>query len=361
MGAVQALRLVSKLGVVQRAGIQAAALATRDGGQSQQGFPFLRLIRRRVKHRRAVACMVAPGQLRKRQVVMQVFQRRQPGQDHIGMARGLVQVNVHADHEIQRGQRLRQARSIRAGQHRVGGDGDKGPHLAGAGSLDLFGQTGDGQLAHHLGRAADSGVVAAGGNALAAAGPADGVGPKGGRLGKHGAARCVQVPGEHIEHIHQPARQRAEFLGAGADARVHRCLGRGGQGAGQVPDGVGADAAARRHRLRREGGHRLPDLGHAGHPVGHRTEAHQLLGKQGVHQGGQQKHIGAGADEMVGVGHGGGFGAARVDHDQPAAARLHGTRLALEVGHGPHAAVAGQRVGADHQQQVGAHDVGQGH
>ena len=64
---------------------------------------------------------------------------------------------------------------------------------------------------------------------------------------------------------------------------------------------------------------------------------------------------------MVGVRHGRGFCATRVDHDQPAATRLHGAGLALEVRYRPHAAVAGQRVGADHQQQVGAHDVGQRH
>ena len=292
---------------------------------------------------------------------MHVFQWRGAGQNHIGVARGLVQVNVHADHKVQRRQRPGQAWPVGAGQHRVGGDGDQRTHLPRAGGLDLFGQAGDGQLAHHLGRAADPGVVATGGNALATAGPAHGVGAEGGRLGKHGAARCIQVPGKHIEHIHQPARQRAVFLGAGANARVHRRLGRSGQSAGQVPNGVGAEAAARRHRLGRKRRHRLPDLGHTGHPVGHRAQAHQLLSEQGVHQGGQQKHIGAGTDEMMLVRHGGGLGAAWVDHDQPAATRLHGPGLAFEVRHGPHAAVAGQRVGADHEQQVGAHKVGQGH
>ena len=60
------------------------------------------------------------------------------------------------------------------------------------------------------------------------------------------------------------------------------------------------------------------------------------------------------------IGHRGGFGAARVDDDELATTRLHGLGLAFEIGHSPHAAVAGQWVGANHQQQFGARNVGQG-
>ena len=65
-------------------------------------------------------------------------------------------------------------------------------------------------------------------------------------------------------------------------------------------------------------------------------------------------------DEVVRIGHGSGFGAARVNHDELAATRLQRLGLAFEIGHRPHAAVAGQRVGAYHHQQVRAADVGQG-
>ena len=58
------------------------------------------------------------------------------------------------------------------------------------------------------------------------------------------------------------------------------------------------------------------------------------------------------------VGHGSGLGAARVNHDEFAAARLHGFGLAAKVGHGPHAAVAGQRVGANDDEQIAARNVG---
>jgi hypothetical protein len=51
-----------------------------------------------------------------------------------------------------------------------------------------------------------------------------------------------------------------------------------------------------------------------------------------VHHGSQQKHVGAGADEVVRVGHGGGFGAAGVNHHQFAAACLQALALPLKSG-----------------------------
>jgi hypothetical protein len=56
----------------------------------------------------------------------------------------------------------------------------------------------------------------------------------------------------------------------------------------------------------------------------------------------------------VRIGDLGGLGAARVDHHQAATALPQRLGLAAEVGHGPQAAVAGHRVGADHQQVVAA-------
>ena len=72
-----------------------------------------------------------------------------------------------------------------------------------------------------------------------------------------------------------------------------------------------------------------------------------------------KKHIRAGANEVVGIGHGGCLGAAWVNYHQLAAPGLQGFGLAFEVRHRPHAAIAGQGVGANHQQQVRAADIGQ--
>ena len=58
------------------------------------------------------------------------------------------------------------------------------------------------------------------------------------------------------------------------------------------------------------------------------------------------------------VGERGGLGAARIDHDHLAAARLQRLRLAAEVGHRPQAAVRHHRIRAEHHEQIAALDVG---
>jgi len=180
-------------------------------------------------------------------------------------------------------------------------------------------------------------------------------------LGEHGAARCIQMAGEHIERIHQPTGQRAEGLRAGANAAINGGAFGVGQFTRQFNNGVCRHAATRRYRRRREGGHCLLHRFNAMDPVGHRAQSHPLVGKQGVDHGRQQKHVGAGTNEVVRIGHGGGLGAPGVNHHQAATAGLQGFGFAAKVGHGPHAAIAGQRVGADHQQQLRARDVGQRH
>jgi hypothetical protein len=53
-----------------------------------------------------------------------------------------------------------------------------------------------------------------------------------------------------------------------------------------------------------------------------------------------------------------GFGAPRVEHHQFAAAPVSALMRFFTSGHGPDAAVAGQRIGAEHQEVVAAIDVG---
>jgi hypothetical protein len=52
-------------------------------------------------------------------VVMVVFQRRRGGQDQVGVARGLVDIEVDADHELQTIKGLFQLPAIWRRQHRI--------------------------------------------------------------------------------------------------------------------------------------------------------------------------------------------------------------------------------------------------
>ena len=77
-----------------------------------------------------------------------------------------------------------------------------------------------------------------------------------------------------------------------------------------------------------------------------------------MHDGEQQRRVGAGPRRDVPVGQLGGAGARRVDHRQPAAALAQRLELAAEVGGGGQAAVGHQRVRADDDEVVGAVEVG---
>ena len=61
--------------------------------------------------------------------------------------------------------------------------------------------------------------------------------------GEERAALAVEVAGQHVEHVHQPARVRPELLRAGADPRVHR-------GALGAPRARAPCAGSRRPRCR---------------------------------------------------------------------------------------------------------------
>ena len=100
------------------------------------------------------------------------------------------------------------------------------------------------------------------------------------------------------------------------------------------------------------------DAFHPRHVIGQPAQIDQLLVKQDVYEGEQQYAVGAGAHGDVSVGHLGGAGPVRIQHDQPAAAPTQRLESASEIGRGRQAPVGHQRVGADDDEVVGAIEIG---
>ena len=235
---------------------------------------------------------------------------------------------------------------VRGRDHRVAGDGDERAHLALAGRVDLLGQAGDRQLAVGLGQPAHAAVPAPEAHALAAAAGAGRVALRRRGAREHRAALAVEVAGQHVEHVDQPAGERAELLRAGADAGVHGGARRGGQLARHAPDLLGVDPAGARHPLGREA--RARSAGTSSSPLRCSASApgvdEVLLDERARHRGEQQR-VGAGADEVVLVGLLGGAGAARVDHHDLAAA-LADARAAGRACRAPSAGCRSRRAGS---------------
>ena len=274
------------------------------------------------------------------------------------MASGLVEVDVDADHEVQALERRGQAVAVRRAHRRVSGHGHQRAHLALARRLDLLGQARRGQLAEDLAHSAHAAVPAPEARTAAASGLAGGVRGADRGAREHRAARAVEVAGEDVEHVDEPARRRPEALRRGADPPVDR----------------GAGRAASSRAMRRISGAAIPHAAAtssgASSPASARTvsspatcsreraRVRQALGEEGVHEREQQQRVGAGADEVVLVGLARGPRAPRVDDDHLAAARADGAQAPAHVGRREQAAVGGERVGAEDEQVVGAVDVG---
>ena len=79
-----------------------------------------------------------------------------------------------------------------------------------------------GNSPQRLRQAAHAGVPAADLEALALPRRPAGVRRAGRRPREHRPAGAVEVPGQHVEHVDEPARQRPELLGAGPDPPVDR-------------------------------------------------------------------------------------------------------------------------------------------
>lgn len=163
--------------------------------------------------------------------------------------------------------------------------------------------------------------------------------PVGGGLREEGAAGTVEVAGEDVQDVDQPAGQGAVRDGAAADAAVYGGGGRGGQFPGERADRLGVDVAGLGGGFRGEVPHGLAEFVGPLHQLGEFPEVGELLLEEDVRHGGEQHCVGAGADGHVPVGELGGAGAARVDDGQGAAARLEGLELAGEVGGRAQAAV----------------------
>ena len=95
-------------------------------------------------------CRVLDGERVEREIVVRALEGRARRQDHVRVARRLVQVRVDRDHVLERAERAVDARPVRRGEHRVARARDERADLSGPRRLDLLGEHGDRQLASRL-------------------------------------------------------------------------------------------------------------------------------------------------------------------------------------------------------------------
>ena len=311
-----------------------------------------------LEHRRRVVGDAVDREVEDQVVVVRLFQRRQPGQDHVGVPGRLVEPEVDGDHRVQLRQHLVERVTGRSRQHRVARDGDERLDLALPRRRDLLGQARHRHLTEHLLGAAHPRAEAAElRSAVFEAGDRlHGHRPRGGAR-EHRAACVVEVPGENVDDVDEPAGQAAEFLVARTDPAVHHGALGAHEFAGQRSDALRVDAGDAGDPLRGPVRGHLPQTVEPVDVGGQLAEGDQILVEQRVGDGQQQRRVGARRDRQPLVGAGRGQGADRVDHNH-LAALTNSVDDAHHVRCGEQRALRRGRVGAHHHQQVGALDVG---
>ncbi len=138
-------------------------LAGHDAGQAQQRLPLLRHLG--LQRRRGEVGHVAHRELVEREVVVRALERGRAGQDDVGVAARLVDVDVQADEQVEPVERGLKPVGVRRRQAGVAAEREERLDLAFARCLDLVRERDDGQLAERLGQAPHAARPAAGSEA----------------------------------------------------------------------------------------------------------------------------------------------------------------------------------------------------
>ena len=237
--------------VVDERRVGRGARALQHEREPGQHLPLVGLVLVEGEHRLAVVGHVAQRELEQRQVVVALLQRGGRREDHVGVAGGLVDVDVDRHHALEVGQRGVEACRVRRRQHRVAGDGHERADLPLARACPsprpctTAGQLAEGlgQLAHPARAAVQAHLAAERGLPRVLLAPAAAVvnmAPPGrSRLPvstlSTSTSHDVRVPNSAVV---VPMRPYTHAVGAAASSRASRRIV------------VGVDAGGRRHRPR---------------------------------------------------------------------------------------------------------------
>ena len=236
---------------VERLDVVEHALSGGHAGQPQQRLPLVGHAGLGRQHGRRVVRHVADRELVEREVVVGALTAATARAGSTSAWRVVsLTVDVDRDEEVEPLQRALDPARVRCRARGVAGDRDQRAHLALAGRLDLLRERGDRQLAEALGQPAHARAPAPERDAPAAAGLAGGVALPGGRAREHRAARPVEVPGQHVEHVDQPRGERAELLCRRPDPAIHGGRLGGGELARHAADRRRVDPGRRARRPR---------------------------------------------------------------------------------------------------------------
>ena len=269
---------------------------------------------------------------------------------------GLVAEHVDADQQLELVEGHLHTRSVRSRERRVAGADEQGPDLTLAGCEDLVGEDRRGVgVEDHL-EPADAGPS----SVHAQPGRLHHLREVEPRRAHHGTARSVEIARHRVDDVEEPVGECPVRAHVQPGRRVeHRTIGRG-VGGDQLAQHVGRHAGDLGAALRRPAGHHRGKGTESGGVPADQVVVDVIVGEELVEERGEEKHVGARANEDL-LAHGPGrLGSSRVDVDDPAAPLDDRLQPLGGLGGLHDAHLADLRVGADQHGELGPVQVGDG-
>ncbi len=262
-----------------------------DQGEASEHLPLVELAVRQREHWLRPVGDVAHPQLQQGDVVVRLLQRRRRREDDVGVPRRLVAVDVDGHDQLERPEGGVEAPTVGQRQHGVAGDAHERLDLPRPRRLDLLGEAHGGQLAERAGKVAHARPGMVGTNATTDPRRAVGVAPGDRGRGEHRPAWTVEVAGADVEHVDEPAGDRAELGGRRPDASVHGGPRRGDQLPGETPNRRRLDTGDTGDLVRTECCQRRTQPLQALDVRGHGTEVDEPLVEQHPHHCGKEERV----------------------------------------------------------------------
>ena len=272
------------------------------------------------------------------------------------MARRFVQVEVVAHQEVEGVEGAGQPLAVGCGEDGVSHVHVESTNSLSAVPLDFLGEGSGWNLAADFGQTAHAGMPATVGCRCVRF--CGWIRKRRGRVREHCAAFAVEVAAHDVQDVDGPTGEGSEALGTGPQSAVTS----GRRGRCKLPregsDRVRFDPRESRDAFRRKRGGKFLDFVESPRLRGEAPGRSEPLIEQDVHDREQECRVRTGSNEVVFVRQFGRLAAARIDDDDFSAAIANRSQARAKIGRRQQASIRYRRVRAQHEQVVGAIDVG---
>ncbi len=331
------------------------AAARQPPGERVEDLPVVHRAGRLREEWRRVLRRVPDGQHVEHQIVVFPLSGTGGREDDVRVPSGLIYIEVDRHEELEARDRAVEPRAVGRGEYRVSRVRHECAHLSLARRFDLIGERCHRQLTREFRETANAALPARESSAPAVR--AASLEEIDGGAREHRAAGLVEMAGDRVQHVDEPAREPAELLRGDAHAPVRHGPRSAGEVPGQCADCPSRNAGGRCDTLGGETGGELPHVHDSIRETGETLQLLEAIGEDHVQEPQQQQRVGARTDEVVFACDIRGLGAPRIDDHHATAAGADLPDAPLDVRRGHQAAVGHRGIRAEYEKEIRALEI----